>query len=143
MNRKITNAIIVFVLTSMLAGCITAPILYNKAVRDSKTTVPNTSTNATAAVTATITTLTTTKTTSTTTTAPTTTTTTTPTTTSAPTTTTPSTTTTTYNTKNPCFEHQCGTGETCFEIDEKATCVSGTIGFLTHDKLVIYVKYIS
>ena len=45
--------------------------------------------------------------------------------------------TTPYHTKNPCFEHKCETGETCFEIDDKATCVSVTIGFLTHDKLVM------
>ena len=149
----------------MLSACITVPILYSKSRRDSRTTMPSTSTTttktehlssnkvdettlsygtfvtskySTAAVTTTPAPTTTTTSTPIPTTSPTTTPKTTPT-----TTTTPSTTTTTYNTKNPCFEHQCETGEICFEIDDKATCVSGTIGFLTYDKLVIFVNNIS
>ena len=58
--------------------------------------------------------------------------------TSTTTTTTPTTTTTTTTDKtiNPCYGHVCKSGETCFEIDDQATCVSDTIGFLTHDKMV-------
>jgi len=46
------------------------------------------------------------------------------------------TTATTFYNRNPCYEHVCENGKTCFEIDDQATCVTGTIGFLTHDKLM-------
>ena len=43
MKRKKVTLLVTFVFLSMLAACITVPILYSKSWRDSRTTMPSTS----------------------------------------------------------------------------------------------------